>query len=143
MGRPSSYKPEYCERVIELAKQGDGWAAYASEFEVDRTTLYGWAEAHPDFATALKRAKIEEQLWWERVGKQGVHAKAFNSLVWKTTVQARFRDDYTEKKVTEISGLDGAPIQMQSQVIDSRALDADQRAALKQALLAIKGEEGK
>lgn len=143
LGRPSSYKPEYCDDVIEMAKQGEGWAAYASKFEVDRATLYKWADIYPEFRTALNRAKVEEQLWWESEGRNSLKADRFNALVWKTTVQARFRDDYTEKKITEISGLDGAPIQMQSQVIDARALDEDQRNALKQALIAIKGEESK
>jgi hypothetical protein len=40
IGRPSKYKPEYCERVVALAKDGCGWADYAAEFEVDRATLF-------------------------------------------------------------------------------------------------------
>lgn len=137
--RPTSYKPEYCERVIEMSKEGHGPAAYSAEFNIDRTTLYDWAAAHPEFSTALSRAKQFEQLWWENAGRQGMFADKFNALVWKTTMQARFRDDYTEKKITEISGVDGNPIQMQSQVIDARVLDEEQRAALKQALIAVKG----
>lgn len=140
-GRPSEYRPEYCERVVELAKQGDGWAAYASEFEVDRATLYKWADQYPDFRTALNRAKVEEQIWWEKAGREALGAKHFNAAVWRTTMQARFRDDYTERKVTEISGVDGGPIQLQSQVVDARLLDEDKRLALKQALLAVKDGE--
>ena len=140
LGRPTLYRPEYCERVMELAAAGDGPAAYAVEFGIDRTTLYDWAAAHPDFSTALQRAKQIEQVWWERAGKQGLTAKSFNAVVWKTSMQARFRDDYTEKKVTEISGPDGAPVQMQSQVVDARALTEEQREILKQALLSVKHE---
>lgn len=141
--RPSTYKPEYCERIIEMAKEGHGPASYAAEFNIDRATLYKWADTYEDFRTALSRAKQFEQLWWENAGRQGMFAEKFNALVWKTSMQARFRDDYTEKKVSEISGPNGSPIQIQSQVIDARDLDEDQRAALKQALLAIKGEPPK
>ena len=91
VGRPSKYKPEFCERVIELAKEGCGWADYAAEFEIDRTTLYDWAAAHEDFSTALSRAKVLEQQWWERAGRSGMMADKFNALVWKTSVQARDR----------------------------------------------------
>ena len=43
VGRPSKYKPEYCERVLEMAAEGCSWAEYAAEFGIDRTTLYDWA----------------------------------------------------------------------------------------------------
>ena len=138
VGRPSKYKPEYCERVIELAKQGCGWADYAAEFEIDRASLYDWAASHEEFSTALSRAKVLEQQWWERAGRTGMMADKFNALVWKTSVQARFRDDYTERKVTEVSGPDGGAIKTETVTkIDTRDLDEAQRAALKAALSAV------
>lgn len=141
VGRPTKYKPEYCERVIELAKEGCGWADYAAEFEVDRVSLYDWAAQHEEFSTALSRAKVLEQQWWERAGRQGMMAEKFNALVWKTSVQARFRDDYTERKATEISGPNGAPVQVQSQVIDARKLDKEKRDALRAIISAAKEGE--
>lgn len=137
VGRPSKYKPEYCERVIELAKEGCGWADYAAEFEIDRPTLYDWRDQHEEFSTALSRAKVLEQQWWERAGRTGMMADKFNALVWKTSMQARFRDDYTERKVTEVSGPDGGAIKTESVTkIDTRELDENQREALKAALMA-------
>lgn len=141
VGRPSEYKPEHCKTVLELAANGAGPAEYSTEFGIDRTTLYEWARTHADFQHALTRAKQIEQAWWEREGREGMRAKTFNAQVWKTSMQARFRDDYTEKRVTEISGPDGSPVQVQSHVVDARALTDEQRAALKQALLAVKESE--
>lgn len=141
VGRPSKYKPEYCERVVELAKEGKGWADYAAEFDVDRVSLYDWAAAHDEFSTALSRAKVFEQQWWEAAARQGMFADKFNALVWKTSVQARFRDDYTERKVTEVSGPDGGAIKLEAKTIDARELDPAHRDALKQILLAAKGED--
>lgn len=140
VGRPTKYKPEYCERVLELAKEGKGWASYAAEFEIDRISLYDWAEKHEEFSTALRRAKVLEQEWWENAGRQGLGADKFNALVWKTSVQARFRDDYTERKVTEVSGPEGGAIKFEAKTVDARSLDPDQREALKQILLSAKGE---
>lgn len=140
VGRPSTYDPAYCERVIEMGRDGEGPAAYSAEFGIDRATLYKWAETYPEFRTALSRAKQLEQVWWERAGRQGMQAKTFNALVWKTSMQARFREDYTERKSTEISGPGGEPVQIQSQVVDARVLTEEQRAVLRDALLTAKNE---
>jgi len=141
VGRPSKYRPEFCERVLELAKEGCGWADYAAEFEVDRKTLFDWRDQHEEFSTALSRAKVLEQQWWERAGRFGMMADKFNALVWKTSVQARFRDDYTERKATEISGPNGEPVQVQSQVIDARRLDQEQRDTLRALIQATKEDK--
>lgn len=139
VGRPTKYKPEYCERVIELAKEGAGWAEYAAEFEIDRTTLYDWAASHEEFSTALTRAKVHEQVWWEREGRLNLKSKEFNANLWIKSAQARFREDYTERKQTEITGADGGAIKTESVTkIDPSALDPDQRSVLKQLLLAAK-----
>ena len=67
-----------------------------------------------------------------------MRAEKFNALVWKTSMQARFRDDYTERKINEVSGPDGGAIKTESVTrIDTRDLDEDQRAALKAALSAV------
>ena len=137
VGRPSKYKPEFCEKIIELAKTGAGMVEWALACDVDRTTLFDWAASHEDFSTALSRAKLEEQRWWEQAGRGGMYLDKFNALVWKTSMQARFRDDYTERKVTEVSGPEGGAIKTESVTkIDTRELDENQREALKAALMA-------
>ncbi len=144
IGRPSKYKPEFCQRVLELAAEGCGWADYAAEFNVDRKTLFRWGEDHEEFRAALSRAKVLEQVWWEKAGRTGMGADKFNALVWKTSVQARFRDDYTEKRITEVSGPDGSAIKTESVMsIDTTKMDATQREALKAALLSIAESESK
>jgi len=142
VGRPTKYKPEYCEKIIELAKEGKGWVSWAIACGVDRTTLFDWAEQHPEFSTALKTAKLCEQDWWEEKGRSSIDAKNFQSVVWRTSVQARFRDDYTERKVQEVTGKDGGAIKHEHNAsIDFKALNEDQRKQLRELLmLAKKGE---
>jgi hypothetical protein len=130
VGRPSLYKPEYCERVVELGKQGCSPAEIASEFDVDRVTLIDWANAHEEFSTALTRAKVHEQAWWERAGKNGMVADKFNAQVWAKSVSARFRDDYADRK--EITGASGGPLAVAS--VDLRGL-SDAELATMQTLL--------
>ena len=126
MGRPSLYKPEYCETVIELGKQGYSPAMIASEIDVDRSTLIYWAEKHQEFSTALARAKSEEQAYWERMGMENINERCFQSSVWAKSMQARFRHDYTERREVEQT----------TQVIDNTGENSDIRKVAR-AILAI------
>lgn len=122
-----------------MAREGKGWASYAAKFEIDRSTLYDWAEQHPEFSTTLRRAKVLEQEWWENTGREGIGAERFNALVWKTSVQARFKEDYTERKVQEVTGKDGGAIKHEHETkLDLKALDETQRNQLRELLVAAK-----
>lgn len=116
-GRPSLYKPEYCEMVVELGKQGKSPAQIASALEVNRQTLNNWAGEHDDFLAALTRAKVEEQTWWENVGQAALTADKFQSAVWAKSMQARFREDYTERRENEHFGKGGGPIKGETTIV--------------------------
>ena len=118
-GRPSQYKPEYCEQVIEYAKQGMGPAEIADKFDVDRSTMLKWGDVHEQFFTALTRASTAAQAWWERAGREGMTADKFNAAVWKKTMEARFRDDYTERREIEQSGTINVALVRFSEIADS------------------------
>lgn len=97
-GRPTAYLPEYCETVIDLGKAGKSKAQMAAHFDVSRQTIDNWASANPEFLEALSRADAHCQDWWETQGQLGLTAQGFNAAVWKKSVEARFRDDYTERR---------------------------------------------
>lgn len=137
VGRPSKYKPEYCERMLEMAAEGCGMAEYAAEFGIDRATLFDWRDQHEEFSTALTRAKILEQAWFEREARLNMKNKDFNANLWFRSALSRFREDYAERKITEVSGPGGSPMQVEAvSKIDTSKLDPESRAALKAALLA-------
>ncbi len=103
-GRPTLYKPEYCERVVDMGKEGKSPAQMASALAVDKSTLTYWAEGFPEFSVALSRARTEAQTWWEDKGMNSLEDKQFQSSVWRTSMQARFREDYTERRDHQHSG---------------------------------------
>ena len=140
VGRPSLYKPEYCEAVIKLGKLGCSPAEIASELDVDRVTLIDWSRAHEDFSTALARAKLHEQAWWEKAGRTGMYLDRFNAQVWTKSVSARFKDDYSERR--EVTGVGGGPIQqaVTLRTLDVSELDDEQLDALESALVATLGK---
>jgi hypothetical protein len=99
-GRPSLYKPEYCDRIVQLAyDEGMGAAELAFELRISRQTWHDWQEAHPEFLDAVKYAKWAAQAWWERKGRRGINeGKTFNALAWKFQMLNRFRDDYRDRQ---------------------------------------------
>lgn len=106
-GRPTLYKPEYCETVIELGKQGDSLVQMAAHFDIARSTIDQWAVDYPEFSEALNKAKAHCQNWWEKAGREGMFlgGGGFNAAVWKKSMEARFRDDYTERQVVHQTGI--------------------------------------
>lgn len=107
-GRPTKYRKSYCEDVVELGKEGKSFAQMASHFDVGRTTIDRWAEDNEEFREALSRAKAHAQAWWEDMGMKGMVGDKFNAAVWKKSMEARFREDYTERQ--ELTGEGGGPI---------------------------------
>jgi transposase len=138
IGRPSKYRPEYCDEIIDLGKNGKSIAQMAAHFDVDKASVFRWAEEHEDFRTAFARAKTHSQKWWEDQAQKNLSDRNFNAQLWLKSVASRFRDDYTERTQTELSGPNGAPVRVESKTVDSKALSQDQRDALRELLMAAK-----
>lgn len=135
VGRPTKYRPEYCEQVVDLGAQGHSLNSIAYLLGVLRQNLYDWADQHEEFSSALQKAKLAEQHWWEEAGRSGMFMDKFNAAVWKTSMQARFRDQYTERKITEITGDGGGPVQIQPVRLEVNQMDGEAREALRELLI--------
>lgn len=110
-GRPSSYDPAYCERVIELGKQGASVVEMACEIGVHRETIeYNWPATHPEFSEAFTLATQESQTWWEKKGRDNLEKQTFQASVWSRSMAARFPKDWRETKGIEHSGSIGGII---------------------------------
>jgi len=97
-GQPTLYRPEYCEQVIEMGLKGMSVAQMCSSFNITRQTIDNWAAANPEFLEAFMKAKVHMQAHLEAKGYNGLESKDFNASLWKTTMMARFREDYTERR---------------------------------------------
>jgi len=135
VGRPTKYDPMYCDEVVDLGAQGYGPTAIAHQLGVLRENLIQWTEKYPEFARAMKLARQAEQFWWEEAGRSGLYLERFNSAVWKTSMQARFREEYTERKVTELVGEGGGPVQIQPIRLAVEDMSVEARQALREALI--------
>lgn len=57
VGRPSAYKPEYCEQAIKLCRLGSTDKDMADFFGVSETTFNNWKNDYPEFLESIKKGK--------------------------------------------------------------------------------------
>lgn len=65
-GRPTKYKPAYCNEVIETMATGLSLTAFAGLIGVARSTINEWMENHPDFSEATRVGKAKRTLALEK-----------------------------------------------------------------------------
>ena len=76
MGRPSTYKPEYCDLVVEKMGEGLSLTGFAGFIKVDKSSIYEWMSEHPEFSHAVARGRstrvlnLELKLLRARYGAQ-------------------------------------------------------------------------
>jgi hypothetical protein len=110
VGRPSKYKPEYCDQLREHMAQGFSLESFGGVVKVCRATLYEWAEVHPDFSDAIKEGKTASQLKWEQALQAAVvNPKGMNVTPVIFALKCRF--GFKETQAIEHSGPDGKPIE--------------------------------
>lgn len=98
IGRPTSYKEEYCEMLIEHMRHGYSFESFAATIDVNRDTLYEWCKVHAKFSDAKKIAKDKSLLFFEKVGIAGMTGKlkGFNVAVWIFSLKNRHSDLYSD-----------------------------------------------
>ncbi len=95
-GRPTIYKPEYCEKVIELLKEGASIEEIGLELNCGYKTVYEWMERHPDFAQAIKTGRDYSKGWWYKQGRIALREKEFSPTLWYMNMKNRF--GWTDKQ---------------------------------------------
>lgn len=89
-GRPPLYKEEFCERVIELLKEGASIEEIGLELNCGYSTVYYWMDQHPEFLEAIKKGREFSKGWWYKVGRCSMRDKEFNSGLWFMNMKNRF-----------------------------------------------------
>ena len=118
MGRPTLYRPEFCERVIAMGKQGMSQEQISGTLGFAWNTLDLWAEKHPEFMQALRTAKNLELHYWEDLGLQNVletpGGQRLNGAVYNKIMAARFPAKYSERNKIELTGANGGAVKLET-----------------------------
>lgn len=91
-GRPSKYKEEYCEQLIEHMTQGYSYLSFAGKVRVCFDTLYEWEKVHTAFSEAKKIGWAQSLLFWESMGVDASIDKSnINTAIYIFSMKCKFR----------------------------------------------------
>lgn len=116
IGRPSKYKPEYCQMLIDHMSQGLSFESFAAVINISRDTLFEWSKEHDDFSYSKKIAFDNCQLFWEKLGIDNIlnvsesesfgegqsksSSKSLNASAWIFNMKNRFK--WKDKQPDEV-----------------------------------------
>ena len=97
-GRPTKYRPEYCQEAIEYMAEGYSVTAFAGHIGVARSTVFKWAEENPEFSDALKTAQAMAAMWWEDTLRQVAKTGEGNASAAIFGVKNRSGEEWRDKQ---------------------------------------------
>lgn len=93
MGRPTKYKPEYCDALIEHMANGYSFESFGATIGVARDAVFEWAKVHEEFSDAKSRALDKNLLWFEDQARKGMwtdkDGPQLNNTVWVFSMKNR------------------------------------------------------
>jgi len=94
-GRPTTYKKEHCQTVINLMKDGASKAEVCLMLECDFQTFLNWQSANPEFFEAVKRGLALSKGKWEQIGRLAAFGdcEGFNATAWIFNMKNRFKNE--------------------------------------------------
>jgi hypothetical protein len=107
-GRPTIYKPKYCDLMIEMLSEGASFTEFrAAVGGVSRQTLSNWREQNPEFLDAYSRAEAIGQAYWEkRLRTEIMFDNKANAALVKLYFANRF--NWHDKQATDHTSSDGS-----------------------------------
>lgn len=91
-GRPTDYREEYCEMLIEHMGRGLSFASFGGIVGCSEDTLHEWKKVHPKFSESEYIGRTKSMLFWEEMGIVGTtEGNHFNAMSWKFNMGNRFK----------------------------------------------------
>lgn len=94
-GRPTDYKPEYCQLLIDHMSKGYSYETFAAKVDASKQTIYDWEKANPEFLDAKNQAFAKCQLYWESLAidnpMTNPRTGGLNTGTWIFNMKNRFK----------------------------------------------------
>lgn len=138
--RPTEYRPDFCEILIEHMSGGLSFESFAGVIGVDLGTMQDWLQAvdkkgepkYPEFIRAKAIAVEKCRLYWEKMGIEGLWntsskehgSRSFNSAVWAKNMKCRFSKEWGESVKVEHSGHTSSDVKVKREMNDKELMDS-------------------
>jgi hypothetical protein len=104
-GRPTVYKPEFCQQAIDIMQDGGSKMQVCAAFTISYQTFLNWldpnhASYQKDFFESIKLGETLSQAWWEGLGKDGTSGvnTDVNATMYGFNMKNRFKEDWRDKQ---------------------------------------------
>lgn len=130
IGRPTKYKPEYCEQLREFFSgepcrevietiSGKNWSKeeskllpnrfptfenFAASVNVHVDTLHEWCEVYPEFSEAYTYAKNRQKAWLIENGMNGTYNPHFTQFVAKNITDMKDKTEVDLNQSVSVAG---------------------------------------
>ena len=138
IGRPTLYRPELCDQIIEAMGEGLSLEAAAASCGIGPRTAFTWQTQHDEFRQAVEEGRTKSLLFWERRAIALSKGEAGNAAVITLGLKNRSRaaSGWHDAQRLEHSGPDGVPIQQQVKAdINLKVLTDDELALFEELLI--------
>jgi hypothetical protein len=92
------FKPEMCDRMIELGQQGASQKMIWAEMGITKDVAKSCQKKYPEFADALDMSLVHAQAYWEREMLANVNNRAYNSRLAEIALRGQFPQDYKDTR---------------------------------------------
>jgi hypothetical protein len=141
-GRPTLYRREMCDRLVEAMAGGLTAEAAAARIGISARSLFYWQQQHPEFLQAIQEGRQRSQLWWEERALAMANGEAGNTQIVMLGLRNRSRAATGWNNDTvklEHTGPEGGPVEVKAEhKIDIESLSHEQRDQLREILLSAK-----
>ena len=141
-GRPTLYRREMGDRLIEAMASGLTAEAAAARIGISARSLFYWQKEHPEFLQAIQEGRQRSQLWWEERALAMANGESGNTQIVMLGLRNRSRaaNGWNNDTVKlEHTGPEGGPVEVKAEhKIDIESLSHEQRDQLREILLAAK-----
>ena len=138
IGRPTLYRPELCDQIIEAMGEGLSLEAAAASCGIGPRTAFTWQAQHDEFRQAVEEGRTKSLLFWERRAIALSKGEAGNAAVITLGLKNRSRaaSGWHDAQRLEHSGPDGGAIQQQVKAdINLKVLTDDELALFEELLI--------
>jgi hypothetical protein len=102
IGRPTKYKKEYCEQLVNHMAKGFSFESFAGSIGVNRDSLYEWCKVYPDFSDSKKCGLDKSLLFWEQIGMDGLMGKIENFNASTFIFSMKNKHFWTDRKEVDL-----------------------------------------
>ncbi len=93
-GRALKYDPAFCDRIIEMAQDGQFPEVWCATIGIHRATFYAWGNKYPEFDEAIMRGWTILESYWGLYLQQNMTNTALRTAALIRLLQSRFPATY-------------------------------------------------